>query len=416
MRKQLIVITIFSWCNLLFGQSIVETQFIAEINNNNKEGYRLMDTLLGRKKVILLGELDHGDGSSFEVKTDIIKYLHENHNFNTLVFEASFINCNFLWKSIGEKTNFSDEIKKYIYHIWSEVEETKELFNYIEEQYQKGTPLRIVGIDPQFSGNNNANEFIDLLKLALPSTMTESIQFSKFVHELKIMSTWMVFPKEEEHQLSEQEFASYCDKILETIRKNNEITINLDLWEMYLNNVKIMGKIKRKRSSLSFEIRDEQMFKNVKYWLSENENDKIIIWAANAHIIRKDNILEKLGKRYYLLGIKKLGDFMQDAYPDAMYSIAITSGQGSTLDFSNTKKKNILKIPKGISIEGLMQGRRTCFVDLKSFENAFDLTKYKSMLFYTNIVCNAKWSQHFDGFIYIPEMVPSTPLWHKIKG
>lgn len=106
---------------------------------------------------------------------------------------------------------------------------------------------------------------------------------------------------------------------------------------------------------------------------------------------------------------------MHDAYQDSLYSIAIASSQGSTLDFSSPTKKNILKIPKGVSIEGLMRGSKTCFVDLKSFENAYNLIKYKSQLFYTNIACSAKWSQHFDGFIYIPEMIPSTPLWQNIK-
>ncbi len=414
MGRSLIVFVIFFWTNLLLGQTLNDTQFSVEINNNN-EGYGFMDSLLGRKKVVLLGELDHGDGSSFVVKTNLIKYLHEHHHFNLLIFEASFINCNFLWNSIGGNTEFKDEVKKNIYHIWSEVAETNELFRYIEEQFHKGTPLKIVGIDPQFSGSNNANEFIELLKHTLPSTMTESVQFAQFVHELKIMSVWMVFPKEEEHQLSEEEFAGYCDKILEAIKQNKEIAINLSLWEVYMNNVKIMGKIKRARSNLSFEMRDEQMFKNVKYWLSENVNDKSIIWAANAHIIRNDSVLEKQGKKHYLLGLKKLGDYMHDAYLDSLYSIAIASGKGSTLDFSNPTKRNILNIPKGTSIEGLMQGRRTCFVDLKSFESAYDLTKYKSQMFYTSIVCSAKWSQHFDGFIYIPEMIPSTPLWQNTQ-
>lgn len=415
MNRLLVVFALLFWANLLIGQTLDDTQFSIEINSH-REGYSLMDTLLGRKNVVLLGELDHGDGTSFKVKTDIIKYLHEYHNFNILAFEASFINCSILWKSIGDSTKFRNEINKYIYHIWSEVEETRELFDYIENQYHNGTPLKIVGIDPQFSGRNNANDFIDLLQQSLPTTMTESHEFAEFVHELKIMSTWMVFPKDEEHLLSEDEFDRYSDMILETIRQNDRINSNISEWDIYLNNVKTMNRIKRKRNSQAFEIRDEQMFQNTKYWMNENENNKLIVWAANAHIIRKDNLLEKPGKKHYLIGLKKLGDFMQDEYAGSFYSIAMTSGQGSTLDFSNPKKKNTIKTPKGVSIESLMRGRNTCFVDLKSFENALKMTKYQSQLLYTNIYCTAKWSQHFDGFIYIHEMTPSTPLSKDNKG
>lgn len=410
MNKLLIVIIILLQADILFVQSLSDTRFSVELNNK-RESYNLIDTLLGSKTFVFLGELDHGDGSSFSVKTDLIKYLHEHHNFNTLIFEASFINCGFLWNSIGDSTKFRNEIKKNIYHIWSEVQETKELFSYIEEQYHKGTPLRIAGIDPQFSGTNNADAFIDLLKQVLPASMTTSKPFAEFVHELKIMSTWMVFPKKSEHIISEKKFIQYCDTIMESIQNLNQPTTDISLWEMYLNNIRLMSKIKRKRDNLSFEMRDEQMFKNVNYWCNENKDEKFIIWAANAHIIRKDNMVEKHGKKYHLLGLRKLGDYMYDTYRDSMYSIAITSGKGFTRDFSNPSKKNILKTPNGVSIEGLMQSRKTSFVDLKLFENAFHLNKYSSQLFYTNIVCSAQWSQHFDGFIYIPEMTPSNPIW-----
>ncbi len=60
-----------------------------------------------------------------------------------------------------------------------------------------------------------------------------------------------------------------------------------------------------------------------------------------------------------------------------------------------------------------MSGKKACFVDLKLFEDSMALDQYEAQLFYTNVRCTAKWSQHFDGFIYIPEMLPSTPLWIK---
>ncbi len=410
MNKPLIVLVIFYCAASLYGQSWNENQFYVELNNN-REGYRFIDTLLAGKKVVLLGELDHGDGSSFIAKTDLIKYLHEHHDFNTLIFEASFINCNFLWNTIGDSTEFRNQIKNNIYNIWSEVEETKNLFRYIEEQYRKGAPLRVVGIDPQFSCIENTQEFIRLLKKTLTSDITESERFIKFIYEIELMSTWMVFPKKKKHKLSEEEFVNYCNILYEAISRNKEHAANLSLWKMYLDNVKIMGKIKRKRNNQSFEMRDEQMFKNADYWIKENANEKFIMWAANAHITRNDRIVEKKGGNFYLLGLKKLGDYLYEAYPDSLYSVAITSGKGVTLDIANFTKKNIIKLPKNNSLEGLMEGKKTCFVDLKAFENRFCLDKYESQMYYTNIICTAKWSQHFDGFIYIPEMSPSTPLW-----
>lgn len=412
MKKPLLIFAVLFCSNWLGSQSL--DGFSVEINKN-REGYDFIETMLQGKKIVLLGELDHGDGSSFSIKTELIKYLHEELGYNTLVFEASIINCDFLWNAISDSARFKNQIKNSIYNIWSEVEETKELFNYIEEQYRRGVPLKIVGIDPQFSGIENTHEFNLLLKTTLPPHIVASKSFSEFMYEIEIMSTWMVFPKEKQHKLSEEEFVNYCDTIFEAISNMEGSKINLSLWKMYLDNVKIMGKIKRKRDKLSFEMRDEQMYKNVNYWIKENPNEKIIIWAANAHIVRKDNVLKKQGNDFYLLGLKKLGDYLYENYPDLLYAVAFTSGQGATLDISNPDKTNIINTPKRNSLEGLMSGRKICFVDLNLFENNLGLGQYDSQLFYTNTICAAKWSQHFDGFIYIPEMRPSTPLWQSNK-
>lgn len=415
MNKLLLAFVIFHCSTWLRSQTAGVEQFWIEINNANRQVYGLVDTILKSKRIVLLGELDHGDGSSFIVKTNMIKYLHERLGFNTLVFEASFINCNFLWNNIDDNANFNNQIKNSIYQIWSEVEETKELFAYIEEQYQKGTPLRIVGMDPQFSGKENTRAFIDLLNEDLPASITTSKLFIDFLYEIEIMSTWMVFPKEKQHKLSEEEFVNYCDTILKAISTGKESKVNLSLWKMYLDNVKIMGKIKRKRDNESFEVRDEQMYKNLSYWMQENANEKFIVWAANAHIIRKDNVLKKQGNKFYLLGLKKLGDHLYENYPDLIYSVAVTAASGSTLDISNPDKKNILNIPSKNAFEDVMRGKKTTFVDLQLFEKALNMKQYDAQLIYTNIICNAEWSQHFDGVIYIPEMSPSTPLWQRSR-
>ena len=409
MIRLLAVFIIYFWCELLNAQSVVGDFFSVEMNQQ-RLGYDLIDSVLKEKKVVLLGELDHGDGTSFIVKTDLIKYLHEKLHFNTLIFEASFINCSFLWNTISDSTVFRSRIKNNIYHIWSEVEETKDLFHYVVEHYHKGTPLRIVGIDPQFSGTDNAQEFIRLLKSLLPISISESRQFFDFIHDVEVMSIWMEFPGRRDLRLSADEFAQFCEKMRIYFKENSVEHENSKLFEKYIDNVAVMGKIKRSRTDTSFELRDKQMFENIYYWINEDENEKFILWAANAHIIRKDIQLEQQGKKYYLVGLKKLGDYMYESFPNMLYSIAIASSEGATLDFTNPTKNNYLRSPGPASLEGIMGGSKTCFADLRMLEKKYGLDKYESQLLYANILCFGQWSQHFDGIIYIPEMKPSTPF------
>jgi erythromycin esterase len=58
--------------------------------------------IIGDSRIVMLGEISHGDGTTFLAKSRLIKLLHQQMNFDVLVFESGFYDMSKVWESIQQ--------------------------------------------------------------------------------------------------------------------------------------------------------------------------------------------------------------------------------------------------------------------------------------------------------------------------
>lgn len=104
-------------------------------------------------RVVMLGEMGHGVGTTFLAKSRLIKFLHREMGFDVLAFEAGFYAVPKAWAQIREGEDSVTASRRALFRNGAFAEEKQELLRYIGRVARSGRPLEITGVDPQLSGS-----------------------------------------------------------------------------------------------------------------------------------------------------------------------------------------------------------------------------------------------------------------------
>lgn len=305
------------------------------IDDENYDDLQQLSEKIGSHRIVQLGESTHGSKQMNQVKTRLIKYLHQYHDFNVISFESSAFSCNMQLEK-NENIDAESLTKSCVYGIWR-TKEVKELFAYILQTQSTDRPLHLSGFDIKFSSNSdNKENLIEFYsKTAEQYGLINSVDIDGFA---ELIVSYNNARKGCYVNDNSQDCAflknSYSDSrvSIEVFRDSflgdePQLQLARIIANSYLF---LIEETSQSSIDVAIYIRDQGMAETFTelatyYWTEE----KVIVWAHNAHVAESNYSQDsELGMGYYL----------DDYWQDELYTIGLYMIKGES---ANNYKESI---------------------------------------------------------------------------
>ncbi|MDV4042951.1 hypothetical protein CMT37_08940 [Elizabethkingia anophelis] len=347
MKKSVSIIFLLLFMNVALGQSNTDfsqiylddlykvSSKIRSINpeDNNFKDLEPIGKSIGDADIVLLGEPSHGDGGAIQMKTRLVKYLHEKKGFDVLLFEAELYAIMFGFSDVKLPTDINRIAKENIYTCWSESKVSRELWDYYKAELVKSNPIHLGGIDVRHAGLFSKTKLVENINNLLKTSRydTTSKTYQRFIKDIEYLLAKEFASKKD--SVDSKNFNYELNNIEEVIKFSTIATDKRNLWLIEINNIRnlfgflIEGKSRDMMMAQNFIFLSKYIF----------PGKKIMVWSHNNHNVLDVNIYASFSvdfaKQWYendtYKGFTYFGSDLFREFGKRVYSLAITSGSGN---------------------------------------------------------------------------------------
>ena len=368
---------------------------------------------IGAARVVFLGEPSHGEGPAFMAQTRLVNFLQRRMGFTVLAFESGFYDLAKAQQQLAAGADAPTTLAQAIFPIWTETQEFQPLLALLGQRR-----LQVAGFDTQFSGSNPDDLADDLQAFLAPEPGADKLPFEPLAEAVSTLAETQQLPPD----LTEDGLVRIMQPLETALRSvaarssAPQRQPEARFWLQCLANLRTLAALvgpkgvaqlsRAQWKGSDTNQRDAQMADNLLFILRQNPTAKVICWGASGHFANRVSQLQ----HPEMATTHPMGEVFRTQYPGLVYSLAVTTAEGSHGAFSADTPPEPVPVPAAGSLEAYLARQRAAygFVSLRHELPGRVFTS--SMFEYTPIA--GIWSEVFDGVLYLRTVTPT----HAVVG